>query len=108
MLGVRLAELRGADALHVEGHHPRPLQPKATSLEAPHASHCTSTKPRASGPHPKVPPHLERAHGLLHHLEANGESIIRFVGHAHFPPHWEPCFVEWLLATQGTAPPAVP
>ena len=37
-----------------------------------------------------------------------GELITRFVGHARFTHRWEPCFVEWLLATEGTAPPAVP
>lgn len=39
---------------------------------------------------------------------SDGELITRFVGHAHFTRRWEPCFVEWLEATEGVAPPAVP
>lgn len=34
--------------------------------------------------------------------------ISRFVDHARFLHRWEPCFTEWLLATEGVSPPAVP
>jgi hypothetical protein len=36
------------------------------------------------------------------------ELINRFVDHARFNHRWEPCFEEWLLATEGVAPPAPP
>ncbi|MDP1824305.1 MAG: hypothetical protein Q8L48_13710 [Archangium sp.] len=35
-----------------------------------------------------------------------GEIITRFVDHARFLGRWEPCFEEWLLATEGVTPPA--
>jgi hypothetical protein len=34
-----------------------------------------------------------------------GELLSRFVTHHRFTNRWEPCFVEWLLATEGVAPP---
>lgn len=34
--------------------------------------------------------------------------ITRFVDHARFLHRWEPCFIEWLLATEGVSPPAPP
>jgi hypothetical protein len=37
-----------------------------------------------------------------------GELIARFVDHARFTGHWEPCFEEWLLATEGVTPPVPP
>ena len=37
-----------------------------------------------------------------------GELISRFVGHARFTGRWEPCFEEWLLATEGVTPPVPP
>lgn len=37
-----------------------------------------------------------------------GELIARFVDHARFLHRWEPCFEEWLLATEGVSPPAPP
>lgn len=36
------------------------------------------------------------------------ELIARFVNHARFNHRWEPCFEEWLLATEGVAPPPPP
>jgi hypothetical protein len=37
-----------------------------------------------------------------------GELTQRFVDHARYTGKWEPCFVEWLLATEGTTPPSPP
>ena len=37
-----------------------------------------------------------------------GELISRFVDHARFTGRWEPCFEEWLLATEGVTPPVPP
>ncbi len=39
-----------------DGHHPLPLQLKATNLDAWHSSHCTCTNPRPSWPHPRYLP----------------------------------------------------
>lgn len=36
------------------------------------------------------------------------ELITRFVEHARFTRRWEPCFSEWLVATEGVEPPEVP
>ena len=36
------------------------------------------------------------------------ELIARFVDHARFNHRWEPCFEEWLLATEGVNPPSPP
>lgn len=36
------------------------------------------------------------------------EVIERFVTHARFTQRWEPCFVEWLEASEGVSPPPVP
>jgi hypothetical protein len=36
------------------------------------------------------------------------DVITRFVGHVRFTRKWETCFVEWLEATEGVAPPPVP
>ena len=37
-----------------------------------------------------------------------GEVISLFVDHARFTGRWEPCFEEWLLATEGVTPPVAP
>jgi hypothetical protein len=37
-----------------------------------------------------------------------GELTARFVDHARATQKWEPCFVEWLAAEEGAAPPALP
>lgn len=36
------------------------------------------------------------------------EVTARFVDHARFTGKWEPCFGEWLEATEGVSPPKVP
>ncbi len=36
---------------------------------------------------------------------APAQVLARFVGHARFTRRWEPCFVEWLEATEGVPPP---
>lgn len=43
----------------------------------------------------------------LRKLEA-ASIITRFVDHARFLHRWEPCFTEWLLASEGVTPSAPP